>query len=138
MNAPRGKSPFRACLKKPPDGVGTGLEVWSPGFSRSAGAHGQQTGLPAEAGTPNQPRGVAGSGLFHGPPWTRVQVINPETGREARNGERGLIRVFDLANRASAIAIQTEDVGVRCGDGFELAGRAPQAEARGCSLMVAS
>ncbi|MCX6900825.1 MAG: long-chain fatty acid--CoA ligase [Verrucomicrobia bacterium] len=76
------------------------------------------------------------SAVFHGPPWTRVRLINPETDREAREGERGLIRIFDLANRASVIAIQTEDIGVRRGDGFELLGRAPQAEARGCSLMV--
>lgn len=73
---------------------------------------------------------------FHGPPWTRVQLMDPETGREARDGERGLIRIFDLANRASVIAIQTEDVGIRRGNGFELIGRAPQAEARGCSLML--
>ncbi len=76
------------------------------------------------------------STLFTGPPWTRVQIIDPETGREARDGGRGLIRVFDLANRASVVAIQTEDAGIRRGAGFELIGRAPQAEARGCSLMV--
>ncbi|MCX7826546.1 MAG: long-chain fatty acid--CoA ligase [Verrucomicrobiae bacterium] len=76
--------------------------------------------------------------IFTGPPWTRVRVLDPETGCAAREGEPGLIRVFDLANRASVLAIQTEDVGVRRGDGFELMGRAPQAEARGCSLMVSS
>ncbi|OHE76723.1 MAG: hypothetical protein A2107_12195 [Verrucomicrobia bacterium GWF2_62_7] len=78
------------------------------------------------------------SAIFSGPPWTRVQIINPETGREARESDRGLIRIFDLANRASVLAIQTEDVGIRRGDGFELLGRAPQAEARGCSLMMPS
>ena len=76
------------------------------------------------------------SAFFSGPPWTRVQMIDPENGREVREGKRGLIRIFDLANRGSVIAIQTEDVGVKHGDGFELIGRAPQAEARGCSLMV--
>jgi Acyl-protein synthetase, LuxE len=76
--------------------------------------------------------------VFTGPPWTRVQVINPETGREAREGGRGLVRIFDLANRGSVLAVQTEDVGVRRGDGFELLGRAPQAEARGCSLLTPS
>ena len=76
------------------------------------------------------------STVFTGPPWTRVMVVDPETGREAHEGGRGLIRIFDLANRGSVLAIQTEDVGVRRGDGFELLGRAPQAEARGCSLMV--
>ena len=78
------------------------------------------------------------SAVFTGPPWTRVQIINPETGHEAREGGRGLVRICDLANRASAIAIQTEDVGVRRGGGFELHGRAPQAETRGCSLMTPS
>lgn len=78
------------------------------------------------------------SAIFHGPPWTRVQVIDPETGREACEGDRGLIRIVDLANRASVIAVQTEDVGVKRGNGFELIGRAQQAEARGCSLMVPS
>ena len=75
--------------------------------------------------------------LFYGPAWVRVIVVDPETGREARDGERGLIRIFDLANVGSVLAIQTEDVGVRRGDGFELLGRAPMAEARGCSLMLA-
>jgi hypothetical protein len=52
------------------------------------------------------------------------------------DGETGLIRVFDLANVFSVMAIQTEDLGVRHGDGFELIGRVALAEARGCSLMT--
>lgn len=74
---------------------------------------------------------------FHFPPWARPQIISPETGREAGEGETGLIRVFDLANVFSVAAIQTEDLGIRRGDGFELVGRAQLAEARGCSLMTA-
>ncbi len=73
---------------------------------------------------------------FHFPPWARVQIISPETGHEVADGETGLIRVFDLANVFSVMAIQTEDLGVRRGDGFELIGRAVLAEARGCSLMT--
>ncbi len=72
---------------------------------------------------------------FQFPPWSRVQVISPETNREVGDGETGLIRVFDLANVFSVMAIQTEDLGVRHGDGFELLGRAQFAEPRGCSLM---
>ena len=72
---------------------------------------------------------------FHFPPWARVQVISPETNREVADGETGLIRVFDLANVFSVMAIQTEDLGVRHGDDFELLGRAQFAEPRGCSLM---
>ena len=73
--------------------------------------------------------------VFHFPPWARVQFISPETGSEVAEGETGLIRVCDLANVFSVMAIQTEDLGIRRGNGFELAGRAERAEARGCSLM---
>jgi len=73
---------------------------------------------------------------FHFPPWARVQLISPETGREVAEGETGLIRIFDLANVFSVAAIQTEDLGIRRGDGFELIGRAQSAEPRGCSLMT--
>ena len=76
-------------------------------------------------------------GCFHFPPWARARIISPETGREAAEGEAGLIRVLDLANVFSVAAIQTEDLGIRRGGGFELLGRAPQAEPRGCSLMSA-
>ena len=74
---------------------------------------------------------------FHFPPWTRAQIMSPETGREVVDGETGLICVFDLANVFSVMAIQTEDVGVRHGEGFALIGRARLAEPRGCSLMMA-
>ena len=76
------------------------------------------------------------SRTFHFPPWARVQIISPETGREVGEGETGLIRVFDLANVYSVMAIQTEDLGTRRGNGFALAGRAVRAAPRGCSLMV--
>ncbi|MGA3284495.1 MAG: hypothetical protein ABSD57_08560 [Verrucomicrobiota bacterium] len=74
---------------------------------------------------------------FEFPPWARVQIVSPESGREVADGETGLIRVFDLANVFSVVAIQTEDLGIRRGDGFELIGRAQLAEPRGCSLMTA-
>jgi hypothetical protein len=76
------------------------------------------------------------SGQFQFSPWARVQIISPETGREVRDGETGLIRVFDLANVFSVAAIQTEDLGIRRGGEFELIGRAQLAEPRGCSLMT--
>jgi hypothetical protein len=74
---------------------------------------------------------------FRFPPWARVQIISPETGSEVDDGKTGLIRVFDLANIFSVTAIQTEDLAIRRGDGFELIGRAQLAEPRGCSLMTA-
>ncbi len=76
------------------------------------------------------------SRLFSFPPWARVQIVSPETGREVAEGETGLIRVVDLANVYSVMAIQTEDLGVRRGEGFALVGRAVLAEPRGCSLMA--
>ena len=72
---------------------------------------------------------------FKFPPWARAQIISPETGREVADGETGLIRVVDLANVFSVAAVQTEDLGIRRSDGFELIGRAQLAEPRGCSLM---
>jgi hypothetical protein len=73
---------------------------------------------------------------FQFPPWARAQIVSPETGREVRDGETGLLRIFDLANVFSAMAIQTEDLAIRRGEHFELIGRAELVEPRGCSLMA--
>jgi hypothetical protein len=75
---------------------------------------------------------------FKFPPWARFQVISPETGRPVSDGETGLIRITDLANVYSVMAIQTEDLGQREGAGFRLIGRSEHAETRGCSLMPAA
>jgi hypothetical protein len=74
--------------------------------------------------------------VFRFPPWARAQVISPESGREVGVGETGLVRIFDLANVYSVMAIQTEDLAVRRETGFELLGRPTEAEPRGCSLMA--
>jgi len=68
-------------------------------------------------------------------PWARARIVSPETGREVGEGETGLIQVYDLANVRSVMAVQTEDLGVRRGDGFEVIGRAGPGEPRGCSLL---
>ena len=76
------------------------------------------------------------------PPWARVVVIDPNTGREAAENEHGLIRVYDLANLWSIMCIQTEDLGVARAESasgtnsFEVLGRAAGAEVRGCSLTA--
>jgi hypothetical protein len=70
------------------------------------------------------------------PPWTRVRVVDPETGDDARAGEAGVLHVYDLANTGSLLAIQTADLGRTIGDGFEVLGREPGAEARGCSIAA--
>jgi hypothetical protein len=85
-------------------------------------------------GTSPQP---AGSGRwFRFAPWARAWVVSPEDGQEVDEGETGLLRVLDLANVRSVLAVQTEDLAVRRGEGFELVGRVPAAEARGCSLLA--
>jgi len=76
------------------------------------------------------------SGQFLFPGWCGVQITSPENGREVGEGQTGLIRVFDLANVYSVLAVQTEDLGIRRGSGFELLGRAARVEARGCSLLA--
>lgn len=86
------------------------------------------TVLPAAARIPRH---------FQFPPWARAVIVSPETGREVGDGETGLIRIYDLANVWSAMAVQTEDLAVRRGDRFELLGRAAFAEPRGCSLITA-
>jgi hypothetical protein len=75
------------------------------------------------------------SGLFAFPPWVRTRLISPETGEAVEEGKTGLLRVFDLANIWSVMAVQTEDLAVGRAGGFELLGRAAAAAPRGCSLM---
>jgi hypothetical protein len=70
------------------------------------------------------------------PPWTRVRLVDPTTGADAAGGEVGVVHVYDLANTGSVLAIQTADLGRAIGDGFEILGREPGAEARGCSIAA--
>ncbi len=74
--------------------------------------------------------------VFHFPPWVKCRIISAETGEPVADGETGIIQVFDLANAQSVMAIQTEDLAIQRGDGFELIGRTALAEPRGCSLMA--
>jgi hypothetical protein len=79
-------------------------------------------------------RGV--HGLHRTPPWARVLVIDPATGREVRVGQTGLVRWIDLANVDSVMALQTLDRAERRPDGFLLLGRLARTEPRGCSLSA--
>jgi hypothetical protein len=71
-----------------------------------------------------------------GPPWTRVQIVDPISGSAAQESAVGQIVVVDLANTGSVLALQTADLGRRLADGFEVVGREPGAEARGCSIAA--
>ena len=76
------------------------------------------------------------NGLHVTPPWARVLVVDPATGREVALGKRGLVRWIDLANTDSVMALQTLDVAERAREGFRLIGRLPRTEPRGCSLSA--
>jgi hypothetical protein len=74
------------------------------------------------------------------PPWLRPIVVDGD-GRPLPRGVVGAIRHIDLANRGSAIAIDTEDVGALVDGpvpGLVLFGREAGAELRGCSLDAES
>ena len=70
------------------------------------------------------------------PPWTRVRIVDPETGDDAEPGAIGIVQIVDLVNTGSVAAIQTADLGRAIGDGFDVLGREPDAEARGCSIAA--
>jgi hypothetical protein len=74
--------------------------------------------------------------IFRFPPWVRTLVVSSETGHEVKDGEIGLLRVYDLANVYSVMAIETQDLARRRASDFDLIGRADQADPRGCSLMT--
>lgn len=83
-------------------------------------------------------------GWLHPPAFSDVIIRNPETWREAEIGEQGIIQVVSALPRSyPGHSILTEDLGVvravdneasgRMGKAFEVVGRMPRAELRGCS-----
>ncbi len=70
------------------------------------------------------------------PPWTRVRLLEPGGSEEVASGETGRIAIVDLANTGSVCALETADLGRAVGDGFEVLGREPGAEERGCSVAA--
>jgi hypothetical protein len=71
-----------------------------------------------------------------GPPWARVRIVDPVSGEDVGPGAAGAIVVVDLANTGSVLALQTADLGRQWEDGFEILGRMPGAEQRGCSIAA--
>ncbi|MEM7409872.1 MAG: hypothetical protein AAF430_06540 [Myxococcota bacterium] len=74
------------------------------------------------------------------PPWTRVRCIEPGRDSHRANdvalGEVGRLVVYDLANTGSVLAVETADLGRWHDGGFEVLGREPGAEERGCSIAL--
>ena len=78
----------------------------------------------------------AAPGTYRAPPWMYVSAVDPATLAPLPKGKVGLVRVVDLANLGSAVAIQTSDLGRVTDAGFEVLGRAPGAAPRGCARAL--
>ena len=63
-------------------------------------------------------------------------MLDPRTMQEVPVGEQGILWHLDLTNVERIAFIQTDDIGRRLEQGFEILGRARASEARGCSLSV--
>lgn len=68
-------------------------------------------------------KGAAIQRFKESPWWTRTMVVHPDTLEPLPPGEAGLLRHYDLTNRAMILAVQTDNVGVAIDGGFEILGR---------------
>ena len=58
------------------------------------------------------------------PHWTRTVIVGVRTGQIMPPGEIGLIKHYDLTNRATVLAVLTDNLGYQVDGGFEIVGRA--------------
>ena len=57
------------------------------------------------------------------PPWTRTEVVDINNFQKLPKGETGLLKHYDLVNRAMVMAVQTDNLGYEIDEGFEIIGR---------------
>ncbi len=57
------------------------------------------------------------------PPWTRVIAVDPRDFKRLPKGKPGLLRLYDLTNRAMAFPVQTDKMGFETEGGFEVVGK---------------
>ena len=86
--------------------------------------------------TPVHGATTEGTRVHRPPPWVRTRVLDPVTLRPVGDGGIGILSHIDLANLGTVCALLTEDLGVARADGFEVVGRTPEAEPRGCSIAM--
>ena len=77
-------------------------------------------------------------GLHRFPPWLKVIIRDPATGKICQPGKKGLVQLYDLANVGSVMAIGTLDLGLQDEEGIRLLGRVAVSDLRGCSLSYES
>jgi len=76
-------------------------------------------------------------GYFHTPPWMKVLIrdqYDPFT--MLPPDKHGGLNIIDLANIHSCAFIETEDLGISNGVGFNVLGRMDNSDIRGCNLLV--
>lgn len=79
-----------------------------------------------------------GKGIFHTPPWMKVQIRSIDDPFESIGYEKvGGINIIDLANINSCSFIATQDLGKKLKKGgFEFIGRFDNSDIRGCNLLI--
>lgn len=74
---------------------------------------------------------------FNCPPWMKILLRQSDDPFDYNNHKTsGGINVIDLANLNSCAFIETQDLGKKQGDHFQVLGRFDQSDLRGCNLMV--
>jgi len=102
-------------------------QFYEPGLAQPLAAH--------SGGGETRPWSLARR--FHrGPPWVRTRALDPLSLEALPQGEVGVLAHLDLANLGSVAAVLTEDLGRAAPGGFQLLGRIPGSEPRGCSLAM--
>ena len=77
------------------------------------------------------------NGYFSTPPWMQVQIRDIyDPFKIVDPGKTGVIQVMDLANVHSCAFIETEDLGRKINNEFQVLGRLDNADLRGCNLLV--
>jgi hypothetical protein len=71
----------------------------------------------------NSLSGVRRERCKEAPPWCRTTVVDPLSFKRVPKEKVGLLRHYDLTNRAMAIAVQTGNLGYETEDGFEVIGK---------------
>ncbi len=99
------------------------------------GAHGGGTGNDVVPARP--PAGDLDAELWSAPLWLCPRILDAETGAcrgVDSPGDPGLLAHHDLGNRATVAHWLCADLGAPLGASFELRGRCPHADLRGCGL----
>lgn len=76
-------------------------------------------------------------GIFATPPWMQVYIRDIQDPLHINNElTTGGLNIVDLANIDTCAFIETQDIGTKTEQNFQVLGRVDTAELRGCNLMV--